>query len=87
MVAMGLDLAHEKNHPGGRAGGLAESAFASLFAGWRLITFGCLHLAVPAGTPLVTGATLSEVVGGIRGAAVRDRCPNGTGWPLLRTSR
>ena len=69
------------DRPGNRAGGLAESTFASLFADWRLITFGRLHLAVPRGTPFVTGAGLSEVVGAIRGAAVRDRCPRGTGWP------
>ena len=67
--------------PGNRAGGLAESTFASLFTDWRLITLGSLCLAVPRGTPFVTGYSLSDVVGHIRGAAVTDRCPRGTGWP------
>lgn len=80
MFSMSPDLAHE-DRPGSRAGGLAESTFASLFADWRLITFGRLHLAVPQGTPVVTGDSLSEVVGRISGAAARDRCPRGTGWP------
>ena len=81
MNAVSQDLAHEKDRPGNRAGGLAESTFASLFADWRLITLDGRCLAVPRGTPFITGESLSEVVGQIRGAAVAGRCPRGTGWP------
>ena len=65
---------------GGSATSLAERAFAGLFTNWQLLTLGCIHIAAPKGSPIYVG-TLSEVVGAISGAAVRDRCPNGTGWP------
>ena len=64
----------------GSATPLAAKAFAGLYANWTLLTLGCLHIAAPKGTPVYAG-TLSEVVGAISGAAVRDRWPSGTGWP------
>jgi len=73
----GLDLARTQKTPGT----LAERVFAGLFPGWTLhaLAGGCI--AVPRGTPVITGESLGTVVGQISGAAVRDRCPNGTGWP------
>ena len=66
---------------GGSATSLAERAFAGLFTNWSLLALGCIHhVAVPKGTPVYAG-TLSQVVGGISGAAVRGQCPRGTGWP------
>ena len=86
MHTLGLDLAGapEGNQPASRVsrGTLAERVFAGMFPHWDLLALGCLHLAVPRGTPVITGDSLSAVVGTITGAAVRDRCPNGTGWPL-----
>jgi hypothetical protein len=85
MHTLGLDLAGapEGNQPASRAprGTLAERVFAGMFPHWDLMALGCLHLAVPRGTPVIAGDSLSAVVGTISGAAVRDRCPNGTGWP------
>lgn len=85
MNTLGLDLAGapEVNRSGSRAirGTLAERAFAAMFPHWDLTTYGRLHLAVPRGTPVIAGDSLSAVIGTISGAAVRDRCPNGTGWP------
>ena len=85
MHAQGPDLAlvPEASHGESRAerGSLAERVFASLFREWQLHTLGCVHVAARKGDPVFIGGTLSEVVGQISGAAVRDRCPNGTGWP------
>ena len=85
MDTLGLDLAgaSEANQPASRAvsGTLAERVFAGLFKNWNLHILGCVHVAVPRGTPVIAGDSLSAVVGTISGAAVRDRCPNGTGWP------
>jgi hypothetical protein len=53
---------------------LAEPVFAGLLKDWH--TLSC----APGGMS-VNAASLSDVLGQIRGAAVRDRCPNGTGWP------
>jgi len=75
-ATMGPDPARDVKRPT-----LAARAFASLFRDWDLATFECLHVATPRGTPLIAGENLSEVVGAVRGAAVRDRCLNGTGWP------
>ena len=61
--------------------GLAGRAFTAMFPRWDLTTVGCVHVAVPRGTPVIAGENLSEVVGQIRGAAVRGRCVPGTGWP------
>ena len=61
---------------------LAANVFAGLFKDWTLLTLGCVHIATPRGTPVITGESLSEIVGRISGAAVRaGYCPNGTGWP------
>ena len=64
-----------------RTAPLAERVFAGMFRHWRLIGApggGCV--AVPYGTPVITGDTLSEVVGEIsRTKGVT--CPAGTGWP------
>jgi hypothetical protein len=69
---------------GPRTGGsdvsLAERVFAGLFTNWQLTTFGGLHIAAPKGAPVYAG-TLSDVIVAVAGAATRDRCPNGTGWP------
>jgi hypothetical protein len=81
MSALCLDLAHETTESTATGGTLAERVFAGLYADWQLTTFGCLHVVAPKGSPVFAGS-LSEVVGQISGAAVRDRCPNGTGWPL-----
>lgn len=84
---MHMDPGHaqapEGNQPASRAprGTLAERTFAALFPRWDLLTLGRIHVAVPRGTAIITGGSLSEVVGGISGAAVQDRCPRGTGWP------
>ena len=86
MHTLGLDLAGapEGTQPASRAerGTLAERVFAAMVPHWDLLALGCLHHAVPRGTPVIAGDSLGAVVGTIRGAAVRDRCPNGTGWPL-----
>ena len=60
---------------------LAGRAFTAMFPRWDLTTVGRVHVAVPRGTPVIAGENLSEVVGQIRGAAVRGRCVPGTGWP------
>ena len=69
---------------GGSATSLAERAFAGLFTNWTLLTLGCIHVAAPKGSPVYAG-TLSEVVGAISGAAVRERGHSGTGWPAGTT--
>lgn len=40
MTTMSPDLAHEKDRPGNRAGGLAGNTFAVLFPRWDLLTLG-----------------------------------------------
>ena len=65
---------------GGSGTSLAERVFAGLFTNWQLTTLGCLHIAAPKDTPVYAG-TLSEVVVAVAGAATRDHCPRGTGWP------
>ena len=80
----GLDPARPKT-PAGPDGTLAERVFTGLFANWQLLTLDCIHIATPKGAPVYAG-TLSEVVGAVAGAATRNRCPRGTGWPA-RASR
>ena len=79
-----LDPVRSKIEPGSRTEGSgtppAGRVFAGLFANWQLMTLGCVHIAAPKGTPVYAG-TLSEVVVAVAGAATRDRCPRGTGWP------
>ena len=65
---------------GGSDTSLADRVFAGLFANWQLLTRGCIHVATPKGTPVYAG-TLSEVVTAVAGAATREPCPRGTGWP------
>jgi murein DD-endopeptidase MepM/ murein hydrolase activator NlpD len=71
MTAPSLDLAHAPEDDRGESPGrepIAEHALSGLFGGrWRLYT-GVVIIA-PRSAPVFTGA------------AVRDRCPNGTGWP------
>lgn len=64
---------------------LADRVYAGLFTNWQLLTRDCIHIATPKGTPVHTG-TLAEVVWAVAGAATRELCPNGTGWPP-RTAR
>ena len=84
MHAPSQDLAQapEASHGESRDGdSLAGRVFSSLFREWQLHTRGCIHVAARKGDPVFIGGTLSEVVGAIAGAATRDRCPRGTGWP------
>ena len=62
-------------------GALAERVSASLFRDWQLRTFGCVHVAARKGDPVFIGDSLADVVVAIAGAATRDRCVRGTGWP------
>ena len=68
--APGLDPARLQT-PAGPYGTLSEPVFAGLLKDWHLL--GCIRIAAPEGTPVYAGT--------FSGAAVRDRCPNGTGWP------
>ena len=56
-------------------GSLTEPVFAGLLKDWHLL--GCIRIAAPEGTPVYAGTS--------SGAAVRERCPNGTGWPAGRS--
>ncbi len=68
-----------------RAGTLEARVFRGLYPGLDLHSASGVHVAVPKGTPVFAGATLTAVVWQISGAAVRERCPNGTGWPARTT--
>ena len=63
-----------------------KRCFASLFTDWRLITFGRLHLAVPRGTPFVTGESLSEVVGAVRAVSASVTAQDGGFAPSIRVA-
>jgi hypothetical protein len=81
MDGLVLDHARASQETRDDGGALAGRVFASLFRDWRLHTFGCVHVAARKGDPVFIGDSLADVVVAIAGAATRDRCVRGTGWP------
>jgi hypothetical protein len=61
------------------AGTLEASVFRDLYPRLDLHNTGGVHVAVPKGTPVFTGSTLTAVVWAIGGHSAA--CPRGTGWP------
>ena len=66
-LALTPDPGRPKTHAGPHET-LTEPVFVRLLKDWQLL--GCIR------TP-----GLSDVISQASGAAVRDRCPSGTGWP------
>ena len=76
------DLARQRDgNPRTGTRDLAGLVFRALRGGYDLHMLGCVYVAVPEGTPVFAGESISEIIGGISGAAVRDRGHSGTGWP------
>ncbi len=62
-----------------RAGTLETRVFLGLYPGLDLHSASGVHVAVPKGTPVFAGPTLTAVVWQASGHAAA--CPRGTGWP------